>query len=793
MTIIVKGAFCLKPGIKSTIIEDDDTAQPFGDTFFQGDDTASLAYASDFALFKHHADILLTGNCHVPDNNSRSGCRVTFGVGNWSKSLSVFGNRYWVGGKPSEPQPFTQMGLNYENAFGGLQYEKNPVGKGVGDVTTAGGQVLQPLPNIETEVQTISSPKQHVDPAGFGPLKAGWGDRPQLKGTFDEKWLKNNWPFFPDDFDWGYYNAAPRDQQVRGYLSGDESLFFENMNSEHPQYHAELPGLRPRLFIKYTEDGRKFFQEIPLNLDTLSIDMDSEKLFLVWRGLIVARKEFDQENTRIFLAEEEMESEHQATEYYHQRLGELDASADIPFKMEPEEAPIAEDEADSDSDLTKEMGKVISAIRKQMKEAGVPSNLVAMISVDMDFDAYTKAFLKHYKLDPEEGQRLLKETKQKQKIQLKEALEEAGEDPAILEELDKMDQEEEASWNEETLRARIESGEGFEEEELQAVNMSGWNLSGLNFRGADLSRADLSNSTLNKTDFAGAILSGANLSGCIAQKAIFDNVIAEQIDLSRSDMIGICAQSGLFAGARMVKAELGEANLTNADFSNAVLAGANLISANLEGAIFDQADLSLARLNKVIATGTSFVEARLREADFTEALLKTASFVEADMTLAIFDRSDLTNATLETVNAEAVSMAGAILNGLRAGEGSNFQNSSFPGIQADGSGWVGADLRGVNYSGSQMDRADLSGANLTDANLSRVSLKGSNFTSATMVRCNVSQSNLFQSRLESADLTQTDFSHSNLYGSEVMKAVMEDTLFDGANIKMTKLTSGGVF
>lgn len=766
LTMIVKGVFSLKAGATSTILEEDDGALPMGDIFFQDNDTASLAYASDFVLFKHHGDILLTGTCHVPGGNPQRGCEVTLGVGGWRKSLSVFGDRFWVGGKASEPQLFTSMPLNYENAFGGTGFDKNPVGKGMGDITTLGGQILHPLPNIENCDHYISSPNQRIDPAGFGPLRDGWGDRAKLSGTYGADWLKNNWPHLPPDFDWGYYNGAPRDQQVKGYFRGDETLLFENMHAEHAQYSSALPGLRPRLFM---EEGESF-QEVSLNLDTMWIDMDTEKLVLVWRGLAGVPSS---EETCLFLTQEDMTEERKTAEHYHQHMQEISQEEGFEPESPQDEVQLAE-EAEEDPALTKEMEKTFGDIRGHMEKTGVPDNLVAMIGADMDYDAFLDKFVSHYNLDVKDGERFMAEARETQKIQMRDALEKAGEDPNIIDELDEEDADEgEKEWAEESLRARIESGQGFEDEDLSEVNMAGWNLDGVNFRGADLS--------------------GADLSGCSAKKSVFDDVIADQIDLSRADLTGVSACAGLFSGAKMVKVTALGAKLPGADFSDAVLAGANFDGADLTGAMFDRADLSLACLTKISGEGASFIEARLKEADFSEAHLKEAIFTEADMGLANFNKADLTTAVFETVQAEAVKMTGAILTGLRAGEGSHFQNSVFKDIQGQGSIWVGADLMGADYTGSQMDGADFTDAKLTDAIFCRVSLKESNFTSATMLRSKMSSSNFFHSTFESADLTQADFSHSNLYGSEVWKAVVDGALFDGANLKMTKLAQGGFF
>ena len=43
-------------------------------------------------------------------------------------------------------KPFSEMGIRYENSFGGKDYKRNPVGKGIDKVENKSGGKLIPLP-----------------------------------------------------------------------------------------------------------------------------------------------------------------------------------------------------------------------------------------------------------------------------------------------------------------------------------------------------------------------------------------------------------------------------------------------------------------------------------------------------------------------------------------------------------------------------------------------------------------------------------------------------------------------
>ena len=89
----------------------------------------------DMGWPKPRGEFLVTGNCHVPGGKERPASQVAVRVGNTAKILDVFGDRFWLdskGSQPvkSEPRPFTQMPIDYRLAYGGEGYTDNPVGRG---------------------------------------------------------------------------------------------------------------------------------------------------------------------------------------------------------------------------------------------------------------------------------------------------------------------------------------------------------------------------------------------------------------------------------------------------------------------------------------------------------------------------------------------------------------------------------------------------------------------------------------------------------------------------------------
>ena len=289
LTVVVKGTFRLAPDTPASLEE---AQLPIGpDVPFpaDGETPASPFYDSDLAHFKPRADRLLVGRCHAPGARPVAECRVTFGVGSWSRSLRVVGDRYWDRGlvrtKISEPQPFRTLDLRYEQAFGGAGFEENPLGKGFppGGKLKSGMQVA--LPNIEDPAAPIASPADRPHPAGFGPLSRTWAPRTTRLGRYGHAWFRNRCPWFPEDLDWRAFNAAPEEAQAEGYLRGDETVLLENLRPEEPRFRSKLPGQRVRCFVQRNPAaGGDAFEELTMNLDTLWIDAESLRLVLVWRG-----------------------------------------------------------------------------------------------------------------------------------------------------------------------------------------------------------------------------------------------------------------------------------------------------------------------------------------------------------------------------------------------------------------------------------------------------------------------------------------------------------------------------
>jgi hypothetical protein len=122
--------------------------------------------------------------------------------------------------------------------------------------------------------------------AGLGATGRAWAPRLALAGTYDQNWLEKHHPGLPSDFDFGYWNAAPLDQQTE-YLPPDARIQTWNLTPAQitPDGHLDvsLPGHRPFVLLHLEND---FLLALPMLTDTVILDMQSMTISLTHRSWI---------------------------------------------------------------------------------------------------------------------------------------------------------------------------------------------------------------------------------------------------------------------------------------------------------------------------------------------------------------------------------------------------------------------------------------------------------------------------------------------------------------------------
>lgn len=261
------------------------------DQFYGEPGLSSVRCETDFSQRKAKTDVILVGHAYAPRGVTTDVVDVALQVGQLRKIVRVFGDRIWksslVGYSPSKPVSFLKMPLRYERAFGGVDSshpdqkrhafeERNLVGTGF-HKRNHDGIAGTPLPNIEDPQHLVSSPFDRPAPMGFGFVCRNWRPRRMYAGTYDEKWLEEQFPFLPEDFDERYFQGAPEDQWC-GPLRGGEQV---RVTSVTPTGLWGFSVPAPRMEVKIvSQHGEEDFRPI---LDTLILEPDEERVILVWR------------------------------------------------------------------------------------------------------------------------------------------------------------------------------------------------------------------------------------------------------------------------------------------------------------------------------------------------------------------------------------------------------------------------------------------------------------------------------------------------------------------------------
>jgi hypothetical protein len=253
---------------------------------------SSLIHDADFALTRSRTDVLVIGNARAPHGRPTRVLEAAVRVGAWRKRIAVFGDRRWKRGfggwSTTEPEPFVEMPLVHERAFGGtenagaVECEDNPVGVGFGRGDREAEGSL--LPNLEDPAAPMRSPEDRPRPMAFGPIPRAWPARRKLAGTFDERWHRERRPLVPHDFDDAFWQSAPADQQLA--LDGGEEVELTGVAARGP-LRFELPRLR--LALRSRLGGRLVDHAAALH--TVLFDPDRERVVLVFASALPCHHE----------------------------------------------------------------------------------------------------------------------------------------------------------------------------------------------------------------------------------------------------------------------------------------------------------------------------------------------------------------------------------------------------------------------------------------------------------------------------------------------------------------------
>lgn len=298
IVVVVKATYMIpKSGDEPRLLEEQ-APLITADTFSGEPGLSAPVLEVDYAHRKLACDVLLNGTAYAPASRPVTEIEVGLKVGTMIKPFLVVGNRRWqkrlLGTQAGAADPFISMPISYDNAFGGTDfgngdpgqiktYLANPVGKGF--VPSRHDIDGHQMPNTEEIRHKVNDPAGNYRPMSFGPIGRNWLPRMTFAGTYDEEWVAKRAPFWPDDFDDRYFQAAPPDQQIPFPIGGEE-VALKNLTPDGLVYFR-LPHFAPSvLFVRH----KSIAHELKAMTDTILIEPDQGTFSMTARASMPMRK-----------------------------------------------------------------------------------------------------------------------------------------------------------------------------------------------------------------------------------------------------------------------------------------------------------------------------------------------------------------------------------------------------------------------------------------------------------------------------------------------------------------------
>lgn len=775
----------------------------------------------DMAIPKARAEFLATGYACTQHQQDKIACPVRIDVGELTKTLVVTGDRYWAGSRPTAPQPFEQMRLDWSRAYGGEGFDENPHGIGA-IVENHNGTHYRRLPNIEALHQRVVSPRSKPEPASFGPLDLLWPRRFRRMGkNYDARWLQNDFPGFAPDIDWRVFNAASPDQwwEDKDTLPAQAPWRIWNMHPQKPVQEGTLPPWQARCFMQRQRGEETLFEEIPLRATTVWFFPHLEQMVLIWQGNQRINEDDAADVLQLMPALEKTGASRSVNHYrkvLNQRLdkekGALFAFREkdllpeevigpwIDNEVQENHSPMRENQQNRATQLREQhrarleaQGADTGELLKEIDEPALPKleDLPEFIEemerkaqemqeqaqarkAEMEARFPETASRDNQPRGPESMMRMQEllernadQISEKKLKQSREALHKlylmsAAEQPPAL----KLTGDIALIIRQRAERTMAQGGD-FNGLDLTGADFSGMDLRGANFRHALLECANLRDCKLDGADFSHAMLARAELQGASLRDCCFDEA---------SLALAQCHQTQ-FSGARFKETEMTDALFDECDFSQARLE--NLL---LRKTGFIQCRFAHATLDNCV-----FMELTLPQPDFSSASMNKCSFIKCELQSATFAGSRLDGCSWVESSLERARFNGATLITCAVASGGTLAGADFSGAQLRQSNLRQAVLTAASFVRAKLDNSDLSEAQCEGADFSGSTLTGSLFMRTDFRRVRFNDANLMGAMMQKSRLEGADLSFSNLFRADLSQSIADSTTkFDGAYNKRVK-------
>ncbi|MCB1905926.1 MAG: DUF2169 domain-containing protein [Rhodocyclaceae bacterium] len=792
----------------------------------------------DAALPKSGAEYLMIGDACAPGGEPVTGLEVEVRVGALVKRLHVYGERYWLDRQRiSDVRPFVRMPLGWEQAWGGPKVPENPVGRGTAPEQTAAGPLLA-VPPVQHPDYPCTSPKEPAMPASFGPIPPMWPQRKQFDGSYDDAWLKEEFPGPPRDFDWRYHCIASADQWQAAAFDGSEAIEIGHMHPEHARLQFRLPGIRPVVLARMKR-GEGFKDRLgEPRLTTVWLLPNQLRAVLVWHAMFEVADEFADE-VELLCAAFEWRDEPRPPEYY------VDA---IAARLDPEHgAEKLLDDFELLPDGLATPNELVEHFRESLGNSGVDVNRINEQLADAEKQV-DDAMLKAHGAEFANAARQAAATAINRSglprppthvppdptgmLSASRSLFASMPRPSDMRSALSARQNELRSHFGKVLREQgVDEGEvsrllhptppavtetprqmmsRFDSMIAQATRMPDVQVPRVDQRLRDLvDRAESMQSSLTRgvahmqpappplarevasrwrDSAARARQAGQSFAGLKLKSADFKGMDLSGVDFSGGELEGVD-----FSGATLTGANFANACLAHAKFRGAKLDGASMVGANIGKADFGEAScvgvqftdaiVQFTRLAKANLEGSDWRGVTLLEVDAAEsrwpgARLGQATLIKCKLGGCVFTGADLTRATVLECELPAADFSEASAESADfitcLLDGARFDKCHAPNVRFV----YRSSLKGASFRGAEMPKSNFRATPLEESDFTAALLDGADLSEARCGQCCFEAASL-----KGALIMKADFSAARMARSNLMQTVAQHAVFNGADLR----------
>lgn len=325
LSVLLKRSYSIRAN-KACMRAEEDQPLNAGDVFWDTPMNSSVRMESDFVPFKLRTDIVLIARAHAPGGKESTECLTSLEVGERAKQIVVTGDRIMRFTSEStppqftDPEPFVDMGLRYERAYGGTDvfsdaatmfpYPRNPRGAGFAVKNCKASIEGLLLPNLEDPGDRLAPERMCLGeyarwseqpmPVGYGWLPKTWYPRALLAGILPADRATEQ------ELRAAYAQHVPAEHRDAYVKNGLPDMNFEFFNGASTGLAAPFAAVRPGEAVRtlnLSPEGRLDFTLPPdtprigidigagvqapeVVLHTLQIRLEERELDLVWRAAI---------------------------------------------------------------------------------------------------------------------------------------------------------------------------------------------------------------------------------------------------------------------------------------------------------------------------------------------------------------------------------------------------------------------------------------------------------------------------------------------------------------------------